>query len=70
MAKTLKMTFTLENGRDTTLNLASPKEDLVRADVEPVMQDIVDKEALLVGLAKPTAIKGAVVREVNEQKLI
>ena len=70
MAKTLKMTFTLENGRTSTISLAQPKDDLAREDVEPVMQNIVDKEALIVGLAKATEIKGAVVREVNENKII
>ena len=70
MAKTLKMTFTLENGRTSTISLAQPKDDIAREDVEPVMQSIVDKEALIVGLAKATEIKGAVVREVNENKLI
>lgn len=70
MAKTLKMTFTLENGKDTTLNLAYPKDDIVRADVEPFMQNIVDKEAILVGLAKPTEIKGAIVEEVNRTQII
>ena len=70
MAKTLKMTFTLENGKDTTLNLAYPKDDLARADVEPFMQNIVDKKAILVGLAKPTEIKGAIVEEVNRTQII
>ena len=70
MAKTLKMTFTLENGKDTTLNLAYPKDDIGRADVEPFMQNIVDKEAILVGLAKPTEIKGAIVEEVNRTQII
>ena len=70
MAKTLKMTFTLENGKDTTLNLAYPNDDIVRADVEPFMQNIVDKEAILVGLAKPTEIKGAIVEEVNRTQII
>lgn len=70
MAKTLKMTFTLENGKDTTMNLTYPKDDLTRADVEPFMQNIVDKEAIIVGLAKATEIKGAIVEEVNRTKLI
>ena len=70
MAKTLKMTFTLENGRTSTISLAQPKDDLAREDVEPVMQSIVDKKAILVGLAKPTEIKGAIVEEVNRTQII
>lgn len=70
MAKTLKMTFTLDNGKTSTMNLAQPKNDLTREDVEPFMQNIVDKDALIVGLAKATEIKGAIVEEVNKTQLI
>ena len=70
MAKTLKMTFTLANGKTSTMNLAQPKGDLAREDVEPFMQNIVAKEALIVGLAKATEIKGAIVEEVNKTQLI
>lgn len=70
MAKTLKMTFALENGKTSTMNLARPKDDLTRAAVEPVMQAVIDKEALLVGTATATEIKGAIIREVNDTKLI
>ncbi len=70
MAKTLKMTFMLENGKAHTVNLAKPKDDLVREDVEPFMQNILDKEALLVKTAKATEIKSAIVEEVNRNQLI
>ncbi len=70
MAKTLNMRFTLSNGKTTTLSLAQPKDDLDRATVEPVMQNIVDKEALMVKEATPAAIKAAILREVSETKLI
>ena len=70
MAKTLKMTFTLDNGKTSTMNLAQPKDDIAREDVEPFMQNIVDKEALIVKLAKATEIKGAIVEEVNKTQLI
>ena len=70
MAKTLKMTFALDNGKTSTMNLAQPKDDLAREDVEPFMQNIVDKEALVVKLAKATEIKGAIVEEVNKTQLI
>ena len=70
MAKTLKMTFNLDNGKTSTMNLAQPKNDLTREDVEPFMQNIVDKDALIVGLAKATEIKGAIVEDVNKTQLI
>ncbi len=70
MAKTLNMRFTLDNGRTTTMSVANPKEDLTRAQVEPVMQNVIDKAAITVSNALPAEIKAAVIREVNETKII
>ena len=70
MAKTLNMRFALDNGNLTAMSLAAPKEDLTREQVEPVMQAIIDTSAISVNNALPTEIKSAVVREVNETKLI
>ena len=70
MAKTLRMEFKLDSGKTTTMNVSNPKADIAREDVEPLMEAIVEKDAILVGTAKATEIKSAVVREVNEQKLI
>lgn len=70
MAKTLNMRFKLENGKATTVSLPSPKDDLLREDVEPVMQAIIDKQAIRVKEANAAEISSAVIREVNETKLI
>ena len=70
MAKTLNMKFALENGKPTTVSLAQPKDEIAREDVEPVMQAIIDKQAIRVKEANATEIKSAVIREVNETKLI
>lgn len=70
MAKTLNMKFALENGRSTTVSLVQPKDEIAREDVEPVMQAIIDKQAIRVKEANATEIKSAVIREVNETKLI
>jgi hypothetical protein len=70
MAKTLNMRFALANGRTATTSLAQPKDELSREDVEPVMQLIVDKQAIRVKEANAAGIKSAVIREVNETKLI
>ena len=70
MAKTLNMKFALENGRAATGSLVQPKDEIAREDVEPVMQTIIDKQAIRVKEANATEIKSAVIREVNETKLI
>ncbi len=70
MAKTLNMRFALLNGKTTTMSLAAPRDDLAREDVEPAMQSIVDKQAIVVSDSPVAAIKDAVIREVNETQLI
>ena len=70
MAKTLNMKFALENGRSTTVSLVQPKDEIARADVEPVKQTMIDRQAIRVKEANATEIKSAVIREVNETKLI
>ncbi|MBO4852522.1 MAG: DUF2922 domain-containing protein [Schwartzia sp.] len=70
MSKTLNMRFVLTNGRTSTMGVPNPKDDLAREDVEPVMQSIIEKSALLIKEATPESIKAAVIREVNETKLI
>ena len=70
MAKTLRMTFALDSGKTLTKNLADPKDDLARANVEPVMQSIIDKQAIVRGTATAVDIDSAVIREVSETKLI
>ena len=68
--KTLNMKFELENGKTTTLALDKPKNDLTRETAEPVMQTIIDKQAIRVNESNATEIKSAVIREVNELQLI
>ena len=70
MAKTLNMRFNLDSGKTTLMSIAAPKANISREDVEPVMTSIIEKEAILVGSAKATSIRSAIVREVNETKLI
>lgn len=70
MSKTLTMRFTLANGKTSAMSVPEPKDDLERDDVEPVMQTVVDNQVILVNQAVPAAIKAAVIREVNETKLI
>lgn len=64
------MTFDLDNGKTSTVSLAQPKNNLAREDVEPFMQNIVTKEALVVKTAKATDIKTAYVEEITKTTLI
>ena len=70
MAKTLNMRFLLDNGKTTTMGLAQPKDNLTRAQVEPVMQAVLDASAISVNGALAVAMKSAAIREVTATKLI
>jgi len=44
MAKTLEMVFRSEGGKEVTLSIADPKENLTLAEVKTVMEDIIAKK--------------------------
>ncbi len=44
MAKTLEMVFRSEGGKEVTLGIADPKENLTLAEVTMVMEDIIAKQ--------------------------
>lgn len=43
MTKTLEMVFRNQDGKEVTVRIADPKDDLTKAQVDPVMQDIIAK---------------------------
>lgn len=44
MAKTLEMVFRNAGGKEVTLSLADPREDLTLAEVKTVMENIITKQ--------------------------
>lgn len=61
MADTRKLTmvFTLDNGDDFKYNLADPKDELTKSEVDVVMQKMIDTQAIIKDNHKATAIKEA-----------
>lgn len=43
MTKTLEMVFRNQEGKETVISLADPRDDVTKAEVDTVMQDIVTK---------------------------
>lgn len=43
MTKTLEMVFRNQAGKEVVLSIADPKDNLTKAQVAPVMQDIIAK---------------------------
>lgn len=60
--KYLYMEFGLDNGKTATIRLKDPKEDLAGNDVKPIMETIVEQEALLVGTALATSVSDAYIK--------
>jgi hypothetical protein len=47
MTKTLEMVFRNQAGKETVLSIADPKDDLTKAQVDTVMQDILAKNVFV-----------------------
>lgn len=43
MTKTLEMVFRNQEGKETVISLADPRDDVTKAQVDAVMQDIIAK---------------------------
>lgn len=67
--KSLKMVFTLEAGANVTYTLQEPKSGLTQDAVRAVMQQMIDKKAVLAGESFANGIKDAYVYESERQEL-
>lgn len=55
----LSLVFVLDNNKDCTISLSDPKEDLTKTQTDEVMQDMLDKNAILKDGHALSAIKQA-----------
>lgn len=71
MADTRKLTivFTLDNGDDFKYNLAAPKDELTKSEVDVVMQKMIDIQAIIKNNHKATAIKEAYITTTTQDVL-
>ena len=69
MTTTLKMVFNLENGKNTTFSLLSPKNELTMTEVTDVGDTMVAKEALIVGDSPITGLKDAYIERYERVEL-
>lgn len=70
MTSTLKMIFTLDNGKTTILSLVAPRADLAADEVKAFASEVVENSAILVDGAKATALKKAYVQKVEETEIV
>ena len=66
----LYMIFGLDNGKNLSVSLLDPKTNLTRAQVEPVMQSLIDTNVFLYNGAVAVSIVDAYVREVSTTEII
>ncbi|MCR5757753.1 MAG: DUF2922 domain-containing protein [Selenomonas sp.] len=69
MKATLVMKFKLENGKSSTISITSPKEDLTGAEVTAAANEMVTKQAFMVGGSPLAALEQAFIRTVEETEL-
>lgn len=68
-SKQLFMVFKLDNGKNFTVSVKNPKDELSSEDVAPVMQSAVTNNIFLVGTAKVTEAVDAYVRDTTKLDL-
>lgn len=69
MSKKLYLVWELDSGRDFTLAISDPKDQLTGATVKPIMQTAIDKSIFTVDGAKVKTAKDAYYREVTTSKI-
>ena len=69
MKSTLVMNFKLDNGKNTTVSITSPKEGLTGAEVNEVAAEMVAKDILIVGGAHLASLEKSYLRTVEETLL-
>ncbi len=69
MKTTLKMILSLENGKSTTISLASPRPDLTEAEVMALLDEIIAKKALISGGSHVATVKRIYIQDVDDKAL-
>lgn len=69
MKETLLIEFAVENGKNTTISIPDPRDDVAKADVTAAAEEIVAKKAVLSAGTPVTAFKRAYVRTIQETEL-
>ncbi|MCM3357335.1 MULTISPECIES: DUF2922 domain-containing protein [unclassified Psychrobacillus] len=70
MAKTLQLQFETDNGKELTLSVDEPRENLTREEIEAGMQSLINSNTFHVDSFSLSGIKGAKVVERNVNSII
>ena len=69
MKATLVMNFRMTNGKNTTVPITSPKEELTKDEVAAAAAEMVERDALIVDENHLEALDKAFIRTVEETLL-
>lgn len=69
VTKNLQMVFTLADGKKLTYNLADPKDDVTRAQVESTMTNMITNNVVMKDSVVATKIDGIYVKTVENIEL-
>jgi len=67
--KTLEMVFNLDNGKELTISLTSPKDDITAEQISNIMDTMVAKSIIVYNGALLESSKTAYVKEVEKNVL-
>jgi len=70
MTKNLDMKFKTSGGKEVTLSLLDPKDDLTLAQATTAMTDIIAKDIFIIDGSKLTEIVSAKIRIADTQALV
>ena len=65
MKRVLKMLFTVESGKTCTFSIEDPKTGLTKTEVDTVMNEMIEDQAILYNNSEATEIKDAYIYETN-----
>lgn len=69
MTKKLNMVFKTDEGKEVTIALPDPKDDLTKAQVVAVMDQIIAKEIFTSTKGKLTTVVDAIIKSIDEVSL-
>lgn len=69
MAKVLKVAFNIGADKTSTLSISEPKDSLSKSEVQAWADNVVAKQALMVGGQAVTAVKDMYIQETTRTEL-
>lgn len=70
MAKTLELSFNVENGGDAKISIRNPKDSLTPAEIKAAMQEIIQSNVFVASKGSFVSVKSARVVDRTTQDIV